>query len=478
MSAAIDLRTVLPEVVVAALAMAVLMWDVLAGVRGRKALAPGTILGLAAAAGAVIWVGPRPPAFAGAYLRDAATVLFQAIALISAVLATLLGADYLRRTGLERGEYYALLLFACLGAMVMAAAGDLIVLFLGLETLSIPLYVLAAFRRGNVRSQEAGMKYFLLGSFSTAFFLYGVALLYGASGSTALGALARAAAAGLTPLLGIGVALFSIGLAFKAALVPFHTWAPDVYEGAPLPVTAYMAVVAKVGAFAAVLRAFPLALPGLAGQWTLLLATLSVATMILGNLVALVQRSMKRLLAYSSIAHAGYLLIGVAAGGAEGAWAMVFYLVAYLFMTLGAFAVVLLLQRAGEEADLIEEYAGLGGRAPWLAAAMAVFMVSLAGLPPTAGFIGKFYLFSAALAAGQPAVALVGALTSVVSVYYYLRVPYIMFVGREVEGVEVVPAPGVRAVVVTAAAAVILLGVLPGALTQAVHPLVDLFGAR
>ncbi len=478
MSMAIDLRTVLPEVIVATLAMAVLLWDVLAGARGRRVLAPATVLGLAAAAAAVFWVGHRPPAFAGAYLRDAATQPLQAIALLSAVMATLLAADYLRRTGLERGEYYALLLFACLGAMVMAAAGDLIVLFLGLETLSIPLYVLAAFRRGDVRSQEAGMKYFLLGSFSTAFFLYGVAFLYGASGSTGLAALARAAAGGLTPLLGVGVALLSIGLAFKAALVPFHTWAPDVYEGAPLPVTAYMAVVAKVGAFAAVLRAFPLALPGLAGQWTPLLAALSVATMILGNLVALVQRSMKRLLAYSSIAHAGYLLIGVAAGTADGAWAMVFYLVAYLFMTLGAFAVVLLLQRAGEEADLIEDYAGLGGRAPWLAAAMAVFMVSLAGLPPTAGFIGKFYLFSAALGAGQPAVALVGVLTSVVSVYYYLRVPYLMFAGREVGGLTIARAPGVRFVLITAAVAVILLGVLPGAVTQAVHPLVDLFGVR
>ena len=478
MSLAIDLRAVLPEMLVAALAMAVLLWDALAGARGRRVLAPVTVLGLAAAAASVLWVGLRPPAFAGAYLRDAATQLLQGIALLSAALATLLSADYLRRADLERGEYYALLLFACLGAMVMAAAGDLIVLFLGLETLSIPLYVLAAFRRGNVRSQEAGMKYFLLGSFSTAFFLYGVALLYGASGSTGLAALAQATAAGMTPLLGIGVALLSIGLAFKAALVPFHAWAPDVYEGAPLPVTAYMAVVAKVGAFAAVLRAFPLALPGLAGQWMVVLAVLAMATMVLGNLVALVQRSMKRLLAYSSIAHAGYLLIGVAAGTAEGAWAMVFYLVAYLFMTLGAFSVVLLLQRAGEEADLIEEYAGLGGRAPWLAAAMAVFMVSLAGLPPTGGFIGKFYLFSAALGAGQPALALVGVLTSVVSVYYYLRVPYLMFAGRDVGGMEVVRAPGVRAVLVTAVAAVILLGVLPGALTQAVHPLVDLFGAR
>jgi len=474
----VDLRAVLPEIIVASAAMAVLLWDVLVGHRGQRALAPLTILGLVAASAALVRVGIRPPAFGGMYVRDAATQVLQMIALLAAVLATVLSLDYLRRFGLERGEYYALMLSACLGAMVMAASADLIVLFLGLETLSIPLYVLAAFRRGNVRSQEAGMKYFLLGSFSTAFFLYGVALLYGASGSTGLAALGRAAAAGLTPMLGIGIALLTIGLAFKAALVPFHAWAPDVYEGAPLPVTAYMAVIAKVGAFAAVLRAFPLGLGALAEQWTVLLAALSIATMILGNLVALMQRSMKRLLAYSSIAHAGYLLIGMAAGTPDGAWAMTFYLVVYLFMTLGAFAVVLLLERAGEEADQIEDYVGLGARAPWLAAAMAVFMISLAGLPPTAGFIGKFYLFNAALSAGQPAVALVAALTTVVSVYYYLRVPYLMFTGKDQVGVRVLPAPGVRFAIITAAVVVILLGVLPGPLTDAVQPLAALLRGK
>ncbi len=478
MSAAVDLRTVLPEIIVAAAAMVVLLWDVLVGPRGHRALAPLALAGLIAASVALAQVGVRPPAFGGTYVRDAATQVLQMIAMLAAVLATVLSLDYLRRFGLERGEYYALLLSSCLGAMVMAASADLIVLFLGLETLSIPLYVLAAFRRGNVRSQEAGMKYFLLGSFSTAFFLYGVALLYGAAGSTGLAALGQTAAAGLTPMLGIGIALLTIGLAFKAALVPFHAWAPDVYEGAPLPVTAYMAVIAKVGAFAAVLRAFPLGLGALAGQWTVLLAALSIATMILGNLVALMQRSMKRLLAYSSIAHAGYLLIGMAAGTPDGAWAMTFYLVVYLFMTLGAFAVVLLLDRAGEEADRIEDYAGLGARAPWLAAAMTIFMVSLAGLPPTAGFIGKFYLFNAALGAGQPAVALVAALTTVVSVYYYLRVPYLMFTGKDQAGINVVRAPGVRFTIVTAAVVVILLGVLPGPLTDAVQPLTALFRAR
>lgn len=471
----IDLRSVLPEIIVAGVAMIVLLWDVLVP-RGRPVLAPLTILGLLLATGALVSVGPRPPAFGGMYVRDAATQVVQVIALLATALAAVLSPDYLRRFGLERGEYYALLLSACVGAMVMAASGDLIVLFLGLETLSIPLYVLAAFRRESVRSEEAGMKYFLLGAFSSAFFLYGVALLYGASGSTALAGVGRAARAGPTPLLGAGIALLTIGLAFKAALVPFHAWAPDVYDGAPLPVTAFMAVIAKVGAFAAFMRVFPLALGALIAQWSVLLGAIAILTMILGNLVAVTQRSMKRLLGYSSIAHAGYLLMGVSAGTADGIWAMVFYLVVYLFMTLGAFAVVLLLDRAGEEADQIDDYAGLSARAPWLAAAMAVFMVSLAGLPPTAGFIGKFYLFNAALGAGQPAVAIVAALTTVVSVYYYLRVAYVMFVGAG-SRVLLLRAPGVRFAVIAAALAVLLLGILPGPLTEAVQPLAALLRA-
>ncbi len=477
MSLAADLRTILPELIVTATAIVVLLADLLPHGRGRPALVPLTIAGLAAASLAVVALGERPPAFGGTYVRDAATAVWQMIALLGAALAALLSPDYLRRTGLERGEYYALLLSTCLGAMVMTAGADLLILFLGLETLSIPLYVMAAFGRGDVRSQEAGMKYFLLGSFSTAFFLYGVALLYGAAGGTGLQALARTAAAGGSgPLLGAGVALLTIGLAFKAALVPFHAWAPDVYEGSPLPVTAYMAVIAKVGAFAAALRIFPAALAALSGEWTLLLSLLAMATMVLGNLVAMVQRSMKRLLAYSSISHAGYLLMGVAAGTPDGAWAMTFYLVVYLFMTLGAFAVVLLLERAGEEADAIDDYAGLGSRAPWLAGAMAVFMASLAGMPPTAGFIGKLYLFNAALGAGQLAVALVAALSTVVSVYYYLRVPYLMFTGAPQPGINIVTAPAVRFTIVVAAVAVLLLGIAPGPLTEVVRPLAALIG--
>jgi NADH-quinone oxidoreductase subunit N len=479
-----DVIALLPEILLTATAVTVLLWDVLAPRPWRPAMSLLALGGVIAAAAALAAVGERPPAFGGTYVRDGLTQTWQMVALLATGAAVLLGGDYLRRLGLERGEYHALVLFAAVGAMVMAAASDLLLLFLGLETLSVPLYVLAAFRRGWLPSQEAGLKYFLLGSFASALFLYGVALLFGAAGSTALEAVAAAVQGGVTPLLAGGVALVTMGLAFKAALVPFHVWVPDVYEGSPLPVTAFMAVIAKVGAFAALLRTLGQGVPALAPQWTALLAVLAGATLLVGNLVALAQRSLKRLLAYSSIAHAGYLLMGVAAGPL-GVGAATFYLVAYLFMTLGAFAVALLCHRDGEEVDRIEALRGVGRRSPAVGAAMALFMAALAGFPPTAGFVGKLYLFQAALQAGQGWLVLVGALTTVVSAYYYLRVPYLMFVeepapDRSVEapasGVTVAAARGTTAVVLVAAAAVLLLGVFPGALVDSVRPLAALLG--
>lgn len=470
-----DVIALLPEILLTATAVAVLLWDVLAPRPWRPAMSLLALGGVIAAAAALAAVGERPPAFGGTYVRDGLTQTWQMVALLATAAAVLLGSDYLRRLALERGEYHALVLFAAVGAMVMVSARDLLLLFLGLETLSVPLYVLAAFRRGWLPSQEAGLKYFLLGSFASALFLYGVALLFGAAGSTALEAMAAAVQGGVTALLAGGVALVTIGLAFKAALVPFHVWVPDVYEGSPLPVTAFMAVIAKVGAFAALLRTLGLGAPALAPQWAALLAALAGATLLVGNLVALAQRSLKRLLAYSSIAHAGYLLMGVATGPA-GVGAATFYLAAYLFMTLGAFAVALLCHRDGEEVDLIEALRGVGRRYPAAGAAMALFMAALAGFPPTAGFIGKLYLFQAALEAGQVWLVLVGALTTVVSAYYYLRVPYVMFLDSPSGDVTVATARGTRAVVLAAAAAVLLLGIFPGSLVESVRPLAALLG--
>jgi len=378
----------------------------------------------------------------------------------------------MERTRLETGEYYALLLSAALGALLMAASADLLLLFLGLETLSIPLYVLAAIARCDLRSQEAGMKYFLLGAFSTVFFLYGLALIFGAAGSTSLARVASAAGTG-SPLLLAGIGLVTIGLAFKAAVVPFHAWAPDVYEGAPLPVAAYMSVIAKVGAFAAMIRVFVLALPGGVVPWGTALAVLSMMTMTLGNVAALLQSNLKRLLAYSSIAHAGFMLTGIIAANRAGTSAVVFYLLVYTLMTLGAFGVLLGLARRGEEADDISDLTGLAWRSPALAGAMTLFMVSLAGLPPTAGFFAKLYVFSAVLDAGYVAVVIVAVLTSVVSAYYYLRVAYTMFIGQPSPEVEFVGGRWVSTAIIVTAAGVLLLGIIPAPVTTFLEQVAD-----
>jgi NADH-quinone oxidoreductase subunit N len=457
---AFDLRLLWPELVVAVGAIGLMLWGSRGG-RTRAVRAAGVLV-LAAAAWLVLAIGPAGEGVGAMYVRDGLTVVLQVTALFAALAAAALAGGYIERAALAAGEFYALILIATLGAMVMAAARDLILVFLGLETLSIPLYVLAAFAREDRRSQEAGMKYFLLGAFSTAFFLYGIALIFGASGSTALSAVASAQP---SLLLHIGTGLLLVGLGFKAAIVPFHAWAPDVYEGAPLPVTAYMAVIAKVGAFAALLRVIPAVIGASRGEWVTVVGLLSVLTMVLGNFAALLQTGVKRLLAYSSIAHAGFMLIGIAAGTAPGAGAVAFYLIAYALMTLGAFGVVFMLERGGEEADQIEDLTGLASRSPALAAAMAVFMVSLAGLPPTAGFVAKFYVFTAALDAGQTALAVIGVLTSVVSAYFYLRIAYTMFTGEPRPDVAFVGGRWVSAAIMLSAVGVLALGVFPAPIT-------------
>jgi NADH-quinone oxidoreductase subunit N len=320
-------------------------------------------------------------------------------------------------------------LFSTLGMMLMASGGDLVVIFLGLETLSLALYTLCGFRRAELRSNESALKYLLLGAFASGFFLYGIALIYGATGTTVLRRVAAFLADGKShgPLLVIGGGLLLVGFGFKVASVPFHMWTPDVYEGAPTSVTAFMIAGTKAAAFAAFLRVFLLALPTLHMQWSAAIWVLAVLTMTLGNLVALVQNNVKRMLAYSSIAHAGYVLVAVVAGGSSGASSVLFYLVAYALMNLGAFAAIIALQGHGQELLFLGDYAGLGFRRPALAACMALFMFSLAGIPPTAGFMGKLYIFSAALEAHYPVLAVIGVLNSVVSVYFYLRLIVIMY---------------------------------------------------
>lgn len=461
-----------PEVVLTVAALVILLWDAWRTGPSLESGAPTPALAWCAFAAVVLalaWNGGSEGSrigFSGMYIRDQATRMIDVAALGTAAVAILLSPGYLSRVRLPAGEYYALLLLSTVGAMVMAASGTLATLFLGLEILSVPLYILAGLARRSQRSQEAALKYLLLGAFATAFFVYGVALIYGAVGSIDL---RRIAAAPPSPLLGAGVGLLTIGLAFEAALVPFHAWAPDVYEGAPLPVTAFMSVGAKIGAFAGLVRVFPLGLLQFGDHWTLALAAMAILTMVLGNLAALFQTNVKRLLAYSGIAHAGYLLIGVASGGAAGTWSVLYYLLVYAGMNLGVFGVLLLLERQGAEADQLADLAGLVGRAPWAAAALAVFMVSLAGFPPTAGFIGKLYLFRAALGAHQTVLALVGVLTSVVSVYYYLRIAYVALSGEAPPAVTVARGGFVAAALALTIAGVMWLGLFPAGVTTAVQ---------
>ncbi|MDR5709352.1 MAG: NADH-quinone oxidoreductase subunit N [Armatimonadota bacterium] len=461
-----DLRTLLPEILVATAATAVLFADLpLRTPVQRRLLLWLSLGGVFLALWATLSEAASTAAFDGMIIRDGLTRVFRVLVLGVAAVGLVLSRDYLVRTGLERGEYYALLLFSAVGAQLLAASRNLLLTFLALELLSVPLYVLAAFARHHRSSQEAGLKYFLLGSFASGVFLYGMALVYGQAGTLDLARLGGED--GL--LLRLGAGLLLVGLAYKAAVVPFHAWAPDVYEGSPMPAAAYMSVIAKVGAIAALARLIPLALPGLVDLWRPFVAVLSAMTMVVGNLGALWQRNLKRMLAYSSIAHAGYLLMGLAAGTATGLVASAYYLAAYALMQLGAFGVLVLLERMGLEADEVQDLGGLGDRSPALAAAFVLFMASLVGIPPTAGFVGKFYLFTAALEAGLGWLALVGVATSVVSVAYYLRAAYAAYADEGRPGVRVVGGWWAGAGVAVAALGVLLGGVVGGPVIRWVH---------
>ncbi len=357
-----------------------------------------------------------------------------AITLIAgaSALSCLLSVAYLATLRINHGEYYALLLLATSGMMLLVASTDLITVFLGIELMSIPIYALAGFDRRRLRSNESALKYFLVGAFATAILLYGMALLYGATGHTDFPGI-RAELDLANPLAAVGLGLVLVGFAFKIAAVPFHQWTPDVYEGAPTSVTAYMSVTVKVAAFAALLRLLDAAVDPSRVDLSQLLWGLAALTLVVGNVMAVVQENVKRLLAYSSIAHAGYVLLGLVAGSDEGQAAVLFYLLAYVFMNLGAFTVIVALARDGQDLDRVSDFAGLARTRPGLAALMTLFMVSLAGIPPTVGFFAKFYIFSAAVGSGYVWLTVIAVLTSVVSVYYYLRLPVMMYMQEPAE---------------------------------------------
>ncbi len=411
--------------------------------------------------------GMQAELYGGMLILDPFASFFQALFMLTAVVGIALSYDYLHRMGLARGEYYVLLMFTVSGMMLMAMAGDLIIIVLALELLSFPLYILSGFARPEPRSEESAMKYFLLGAFSSGFVLYGIALIYGATHVTQLNALVTVIKAGAIsqPLLFGGLGLVLVGLAFKVAAVPFHMWMPDVYQGAPSSIVAFMTVGAKAGGFAALLRLLVTGFPALASAWGPILLWLSALTMIWGNIAAMVQSNIKRMLAYSSIAHAGYILMALPASVPEGlsagaVSAALFYLFAYMATNLGAWGVVLAVERADGQGQDIDDLSGLASRRPWLALAMAVFMFSLIGVPPTLGFVGKFYLFQAALRAGLVGLAIIGVLTSLASAYYYLRVVVVMYMRPG----EVTPRSELwlNGAVGLAGVATVLLGILPG----------------
>ena len=386
---------------------------------------------------------------------------------IIAGMTVVLSRNYFSRQHYHRGEFYILLLFCTIGMMLIAAANDLIILFLGIELMSVCLYVLAGFVRTKERANEAALKYFLLGAFSTGFLLYGITLLYGATGTTNLAAIQGRFASVSTNLVFLaGAGLLLIGLSFKVAAVPFHMWAPDVYEGAPTAVTAFMSTAVKSAAFAAFITVFIRTFDFLGGRVNELLALLAAASMILGNIVAIAQTNIKRMLAYSSIAHAGYMLSGIATGTADGQSGVMFYLVAYSMMNLGAFAIVSFLEQEGDANLGIENYFGLSRRQALLAFFMAMFMFALAGVPPFAGFFGKYYVFVAAIKANMTWLAIVGVLTSAVSAYYYLRIVVSMYFREGPADVTARPSVAALAVVVLCAAAVLLLGLFPSFIIQ------------
>jgi NADH-quinone oxidoreductase subunit N len=364
------------------------------------------------------------PAYKGYATGDTFALFFEILFAVLGILTVAVSHSYLKRRGMLEGEFHILILAAVIGMMVLASATSLVTVFLGLELLSIALYIACGFARGETRSQEAAAKYLLIGGFASAFVVYGMALIYGGSGTTVIPDIAtrlQSSSSGNSLIL-LGIVLMGVGFAFKVSAAPFHMWTPDVYQGAPIPVTAFMSVGTKAAAFAMIVRVFAGGLPHLAPEWQALLAFVAATSMIVGNLMAITQSSLKRLLAYSGVAQAGYVLIGVIAGGKSGLAAVLFYLFVYMFMNFGAFAVVTLLAGPEGDRDKLSDLNGLYQRNPLMAILMTVFMLSLAGFPPFVGFFGKLFLFTAGVSAGYTWLVVVAVLMSVVSVYYYVRV--------------------------------------------------------
>jgi len=467
-----DLGPVMPEIVMTCLALLILLADL---VIKRKE----TIAFLSIASAAIVTyllAGSAGITFKGMFIADNYSLFFKLIFMLNVILTVLISVKYIAIEKVNFGEYYSLILFSTLGMMLMASAGDLIVLYLGLELMALSAYVLAGFLRHDIKSNEAAIKYFLLGSFASAFLLYGISMIYGLTGTTdiykigeevnrLIGESKISTSSPIHPFthspLLLSIVMFAAAFSFKIAAVPFHMWAPDVYEGAPTSVTAFMSVGPKAAGFAVLGRVFLTAFDAARIEWTGILIPIAALTMAVGNIVAISQTNIKRMLAYSSIAHAGYMLLGIIAGTSEGMASVLNYMLIYAFMNIGAFAVVIMLRSEGFKGDNISDYEGLAKTHPLAAALMLVFMFSLTGIPPTAGFMGKFYLFMSAVSAGYVWLAVTAVIFSAISAYFYLRIVMYMYMKEPKAEVQLSASPGIALALAITVIAVLVIGVLP-----------------
>ncbi len=453
-----------PEIIVLITALMILVLDFFFEKNSKAFLGWFGLAGVVlAAAASYQLMGYNGIFYGGTFHLDAFSTFFKFVFYVACGLGILVSINYLKIEDIHRGEYYALMLFATSGMMLMASAGDLITLYLGLELMALSIYILAGFMRSDNRSNEAAIKYLLLGSFSSGIMLYGMSLLYGVTGTTNLtGILTFLQQSDLTnPVIFLAMIMLVVSFGFKVAAVPFHMWVPDVYEGAPTSVTAFMSAGPKVAGFAVLLRVFLYSLSPLHVHSTAILSALAVLTMAVGNIMALSQTNIKRMRAYSSIAHAGYALVGLAAGGPDGAASVMLYVCIYALMNMGAFGVVIMLRKAGERGEEIADYAGLGKTNKTAAFLMLIFMFSLTGIPPLAGFMGKFYIFKSAVQAGLVWLAVAGVLFSSISAYFYLRVIMIMYMNEPKGSIELTTSPSLALALAISVTAIIVIGIYP-----------------
>jgi NADH-quinone oxidoreductase subunit N len=449
-----DLMPIMPEIILTVAAMVLLMLELVVKNKGIIAF-----LGVIAAA-AVLYTIPMSygETFGGMFISDGFSAYFKLIFMINLILTILISLRYIQRQKSNYGEYYSILLFATVGMMIMASASDLIVLYLGLELMALSTYILAGIKRHDVKSNEAAIKYFLLGAFSSALLLYGISLIYGLTTTTNIYGIAEyLRGAEVSPAVLLSMALIIAAFSFKIAAAPFHMWAPDVYQGAPTSITAFMSVGPKAAGFAVIARVFYVAFEQVQADWTAILIGIAILTMAVGNIMAIVQTNMKRMLAYSSIAHAGYMLLGIIAGTEAGMEAMMVYMLIYAFMNIGAFTIVILLERGDE----LKDYEGLAKAHPAVAGIMLIFMFSLIGIPPTAGFIGKFNLFKAVVDAGYTWLVVIAVIFSAISAYYYLRVVMNMYMEKLKEDAPIHLSPSIGLALLITVLMVIIIGVMP-----------------